>query len=160
MTQTKDFHTQLTYRSLNVDDIDEIIKIDEKIVRRKRSELFRKQLHEQILSHGKESLGAFIDEGKLIGYVIAETIVYIYGSDDLHAFITLLGVDPDFQDQGVGTALTKRIIAYFSQKGVKSLRTICAWDWGDLVEFFSNIGFKPSNYLSLELDINKIPKET
>ena len=79
MTQTKDFHAQLTYRPLTVDDIDEIIIIDEKIVRRKRSELFQKQLHEQIINHGKESLGAFTAEGKLIGYVIAETIVYIYG---------------------------------------------------------------------------------
>lgn len=146
--------SQFEFRPLTVSDIDEIVQIDERIVRRTRSPLFRKQLEEQILKHGDESLGALY-EGKLVGYLLAETIVYIYGSDDLTAWITLLGIDPDFQDQGVGTALASKVSAYFSQKGIRSIRTICAWDWGDLVEFFSSVGFKMSDYLTLELNIGK-----
>ncbi|MHA2320006.1 MAG: DUF2080 family transposase-associated protein [Candidatus Hodarchaeales archaeon] len=65
----------------------------------------------------------------------------------------MLGIDPDFQDQGVGTALASKVFAYFSQKGIRSIRTICAWDWGDLVEFFSSVGFTMSDYLTLELNI-------
>ena len=146
--------SQFEFRPLTVSDIDEIVQIDERIVRRTRSPLFRKQLEEQILKHGDESLGALY-EGKLVGYLLAETIVYIYGSDDLTAWITLLGIDPDFQDQGVGTALASKVFAYFSQKGIRSIRTICAWDWGDLVEFFSSVGFKMSDYLTLELNIGE-----
>ena len=146
--------SQFEFRPLTVSDIDEIVQIDERIVRRTRSPLFRKQLEEQILKHGDESLGALY-QGKLVGYLLAETIVYIYGSDDLTAWITLLGIDPDFQDQGVGTALASKVSAHFSQKGIRSIRTICAWDWGDLVEFFSSVGFKMSDYLTLELNIGK-----
>lgn len=154
MVTKKKLISQFEFRPLTVSDIDEIVQIDERIVRRTRSPLFKTQLEEQILKHGDESLGA-LHEGKLVGYLLAETIVYIYGSDDLTAWITLLGIDPDFQDQGVGTALANKVFAYFSQKGIRSIRTICAWDWGDLVEFFSSVGFKMSDYLTLELNIGQ-----
>ena len=154
MAKSKKKAAQFTYRPLNISDIDEIIRIDERIVGRKRSPLFRNQLEEQIIKYSEESLGAITPDGKLVGYILAETKVYIYGADDLTAWITLLGIDPDFQDQGVGTSLANQVISYFSQKGITSIRTICAWDWGDLVEFFSSIGFRLSDYLTLELNID------
>ncbi len=153
MVTTKELETHLTFRPLTVEDIDEIIEIDEKIVRRKRTPLFKEQLKEQIVKYGHESLGAVTTEGKIIGYLLAETKVYIYGSDDISAWITLLGIDPEFQDQGVGTSMANEVIKYFAQKKIKTIRTICAWDWGDLVEFFSSVGFNLSDYLTLELNI-------
>ncbi|MFX0014204.1 MAG: GNAT family N-acetyltransferase [Promethearchaeota archaeon] len=153
MAPTKELNTELTFRALKAEDIETIVRIDEQILRRKRSGLFHDQLHEQIEKHGEESFGAFNSDGKLIGYLIAETVVYIYGEDDLSAWIILLGVDPQYQDKGIGTALIKQAISYFSQKGIKTIRTICAWNWGDLVEFFSSVGFNLSTYLTLELNI-------
>ncbi|MHA2243616.1 MAG: GNAT family N-acetyltransferase [Candidatus Hodarchaeales archaeon] len=153
MTPTKEINPKLTFRPLTVDDVDTIVKIDEKILRRKRSELFHNQLRDQIIKHGEESFGAFTSDEVLVGYLIAETVVYIYGTDDLSAWIILLGVDPNYQDQGVGTALMKQVVNYFTEKGIKTIRTICAWNWGDLVEFFSSVGFNLSTYLTLELDI-------
>ena len=153
MAPTKELNTELKFRPLKVDDIDTIMEIDEKILRRKRSELFRIQLKEQIEKHGEESFGAVTSNGLLVGYLVAETVVYIYGTDDLSAWIILLGVDPKYQDRGVGTALVKQAISYFNQKGIKTIRTICAWNWGDLVEFFSSVGFNLSTYLTLELNI-------
>ncbi len=153
MPMTKELSSQLTFRPLTEDDIDTIVRIDEQILRRKRSTLFHDQLREQIQKHGEESFGALNDDGALIGYLIAETVVYIYGEDDLSAWIILLGVDPAHQDKGVGTALVKKAINYFGEKGIKTIRTICAWNWGDLVEFFSSVGFDLSTYLTLELNI-------
>lgn len=153
MVNTKKLDSKLIFRPLTVEDIDEIIEIDEKIVRRKRSPLFKKQLEEQIVKYGHESLGAVTPEGKIIGYLLAETKVYIYGSDDLSAWITLLGIDPEFQDQGVGTSMANEVIKYYAQKGIKNIRTICEWNWGDLVEFFSSVGFTLSEYLTLELNV-------
>jgi ribosomal protein S18 acetylase RimI-like enzyme len=153
MAPTKELNTELRFRPLKVEDIDIIMDIDEKILRRNRSDLFRIQLKDQIEKHGEESFGAVTSEGLLVGYLIAETVVYIYGTDDLSAWIILLGVDPKYQDRGVGTALVKQAISYFNQKGIKTIRTICAWNWGDLVEFFSSVGFNLSTYLTLELNI-------
>lgn len=153
MNSVKGLITNLQFRPLTVDDVDAIIEIDERIVRRKRTPRFRKQLCSQLDKHGEESFGALTAEGQLLGYVIAETKVYIYGSDDLSAWIILLGIDPDFQDEGIGTALVKQVISFFTEKGVKVIRTVTAWDWGDLVEFFSSVGFKLSEYLTLELKI-------
>jgi predicted N-acetyltransferase YhbS len=157
MTSTKNLTTNLIFRPLTVTDVDAIIEIDERIVRRKRSSLFHEQLHEQLAKHGDESFGVLTPEGKLVGYVIAETKVYIYGADDLSAWIILLGIDPDYQDQGIGTALIKQVITFFTRKGINVIRTVTAWDWGDLVEFFSSVGFKLSDYLTLELNIGKTP---
>ena len=157
MNSNKGLEDNLTFRTLTVADVDMIIEIDERIVLRKRSSLFRDQLHDQLAKHGEESFGALTSEGKLVGYVIAETKVYIYGADDLSAWIIFLGIDPDYQDHGIGTALVKQVITFFSQKGVKVIRTVTAWDWGDLVEFFSSVGFKLSDYLTLELNIGQTP---
>ncbi len=158
MNSRKELGSKLTFRPLTVADVSTIIDIDEKIVRRTRSDDFRKQLTDQIEKHGDESFGAISPSGELIGYLIAETKVYIYGSDDISAWIILLGINPDYQDQGVGTALAKQAIAYFSQKNISTIRTITAWDWGDLVEFFSSVGFKLSDYLTLELNIGQSPR--
>ncbi|MFW9777297.1 MAG: GNAT family N-acetyltransferase [Candidatus Heimdallarchaeota archaeon] len=152
MNASKEKNDGITFRPLTTADIDAMIKVDEKIVQRARSSLFREKLEEQISKYGDESMGAF-KGNLLIGYILAETKVYIYGSDDLSAWITLLGVDPDYQDRGIGTALTRRMIEYFIQKGVKQIRTIAYWSWGDLVEFFNSVGFKLSDYLTLELNI-------
>lgn len=157
MNSTKGLDKNLTFRPLTVSDVDMIIEIDERIVRRKRSSLFRDQLHDQLAKHGEESFGALTSEGKLVGYVVAETKVYIYGKDDLSAWIIFLGIDPDYQDHGIGTALVKQVVSFFSQKGIKVIRTVTAWDWGDLVEFFSSVGFKLSDYLTLELNIGQTP---
>lgn len=153
MAPTKELNTELMFRPLTVDDVDTIVRIDEQILRRKRSKLFHAQLREQIEKHGEESFGAVTSDKTLVGYLIAETVVYIYGTDDLSAWIILLGVDPKYQDHGVGTALIKQALTYFNQKGIKTIRTICAWNWGDLVEFFSSVGFNLSTYLTLELNI-------
>ncbi|MFW9854068.1 MAG: GNAT family N-acetyltransferase [Candidatus Thorarchaeota archaeon] len=152
MNASKEKDDQITFRPLTTADIDAMIEVDEKIVQRTRSSLFREKLEEQISKYGDESMGAF-KGNRLIGYILAETKVYIYGSDDLSAWITLLGVDPDYQDHGIGTTLTRRMIEYFIQKGVKKIRTIAYWSWGDLVEFFNSVGFKLSDYLTLELNI-------
>ena len=153
MNSVKGIIKNLQFRPLTVDDVDVIIEIDERIVRRTRTPLFRKHLYSQLDKHGEESFGALTSEGQLLGYVIAETKVYIYGSDDLSAWIILLGIEPDFQDEGIGTALVKQVISFFAERGVKKIRTVTAWDWGDLVEFFSSVGFKLSEYLTLELNI-------
>ena len=152
MNPSQEKDDQITYRPLSIADIDAMIRVDEKIVQRTRSELFTEKLKEQISKYGEESMGAFKGD-LLIGYILAETKVYIYGSDDLSAWITLLGVDPNYQDRGIGTTLTRKMIEYFIQKGIKQIRTIAYWSWGDLVEFFSSVGFKLSDYLTLELDI-------
>ncbi|MCK5342993.1 MAG: hypothetical protein KAR20_06295, partial [Candidatus Heimdallarchaeota archaeon] len=76
MVTTKKLETQLQFRPISVDDIDEIMRIDELIVRRKRNPLFRSQLKEQIIKHGDESLGVILQDGTLIGYLLAETKVY------------------------------------------------------------------------------------
>ncbi len=157
MNSTNELDKNLKFRPLTVADVEMIIEIDERIVRRKRSSLFREQLHDQLAKHGEESFGALTAQGKLVGYVVAETKVYIYGKDDLSAWIIFLGIDPDYQDQGIGTALLKQVVSFFSQKGINVIRTVTAWDWGDLVEFFSSVGFKLSDYLTLELNIGQTP---
>lgn len=155
MNETMEEDSDLTFRPLTEEDIDSMIAIDEMIVQRKRSELFREQFLEQIATHGEEAFGAFVDEETLAGFVACETKVYIYGYEDLSAWIVFLAVDPNFQGQGIGKALMQKVIDHYTEKGIKVIRTICQWNWGDLVEFFSSVGFKQSSFLTLEMKINK-----
>ena len=150
MASTKELNTKLTFRPLTVDDIESIIRIDEQILRRKRSQLFQHQLREQIEKHGEESLCAVSSDGKLVGYLIAETKVYIYGTDDLSAWIILLGVDPNYQKKGIGKQLINEYMDHLKEVGVKKITTLIDWNYSRMIHFFSANKFSPSKTINLE----------
>jgi ribosomal protein S18 acetylase RimI-like enzyme len=100
------------------------------------------------------NLGADLD-GKLVGFVLAETALWEFGSGERTGWIKMLGVDPDYQGRGIGHKLGKTLMDHFQRKNVKRVRTLVAWYEGDLISYFKSLGFDILNMIPLEKELDE-----
>jgi GNAT superfamily N-acetyltransferase/biotin operon repressor len=154
-----DVSKNVTIRFLGMDDLEDILRIQEKIIKEQKSNsldrlvslkdttVFRLQHGDPLLN-----LGAEID-GKLVGFVLGEVRRWEFGRGELTGWILILGVDSEYQGIGVGRKLGSTILDHFRKKNVEKVRTLVEWFEGDLISYFKSLGFNLLNMLPLEKEI-------
>jgi len=135
-------------------DIDAIVAIDEKITGSARPEYYRHKL-EVVGLHDAQinaSLVAEVD-GTVAGFLMGTIFFGEFGIPESSAVVDTLGVNPDFQDHGVGSALIDQFRANMKVAQVERIYTLVDWKDFGLLKFFGNMGFVPSQRLSLEFPV-------
>lgn len=157
----REMSTAINIRLLNMDDIDEILQIEKKIEKEQNleSQNRMKFLRETALYHIKQgdpilNLGAEVD-GMLSGFILAETRLWEFGRGEKMGWIKVLGVDPEYQNMGIGLKLGKTLIEHFKRINVKKVRTLVDWYEGNLISYFKSLGFNVLNMIPLEKEIKK-----
>ena len=157
----KDLSATTDIRMLEMSDLDEILKIEERLERgdgiemEKRMELLNKttvyhlQQDEPLLN-----LGAEID-GKLVGFMFAEIRHWEFGRGEKTGWIKVLGVDPEYQGRGIGRKLGETMLDHFRRKNITKVRTLVDWYDGDLISYFRSLGFQILNMIPLEKELAK-----
>jgi predicted N-acetyltransferase YhbS len=137
-------------RALKADDLDDIIRIDERVTGRKR-EAYIRELVEEAMSDSavRASLVARVD-GIAAGFVMARADFGDYGRVEPVAVLDTLGVDPDYGHRGVGHALLSQLFANLRALGVEGLETMVARENFGLLGFFYLAAFQQSERLSFE----------
>ncbi len=155
----KDVSAAIRTRLLGIEDLEEILRIAERIERKNDSEKTEKMasLKETAvyqLQSGDPllNLGAEVD-GKLVGFIFGEIKIWEFGRGEKTGWIKVLGVDQEFQGMGVGYKLGQMLLAHFKKKGVKKVRTLVDWYEGDLISYFKSLGFTMLSMLPLEREI-------
>ncbi len=155
----KEVSTGITIRMLGTDDLDDILRIEERIEKAQNSESKERMeyLRETAiyhLQHGEPmmNLGADIDE-KLVGFIFAEIRLWEFGRGERTGWIKVLGVDPEYQRRGVGHKLGEMLLSHFKKKNVKKVRTLVDWYDGDLISFFKSLGFDMLSMFPLEKEL-------
>jgi len=144
---------RVVVRSLEPEDIDAVIAIDARNVGRRRDEYFKVKLRHNLAETGiKISLAAERD-GCFSGFLLARVHYGEFGTLEPVAVLDTLGVHPDFQRQGVGTALVRQLRINLSALGVARLSTQVGWDDQQLLRFFHHEGFHPAPRYCLDLDL-------
>ncbi|MFQ6037107.1 MAG: GNAT family N-acetyltransferase [Candidatus Aminicenantales bacterium] len=148
-------------RMLEMEDVDEILRIEEKIERQghgdvsermeslKKTASYHLQQDEPLLN-----LGAVID-GKLVGFIFAEIRHWEFGRGEKTGWIKVLGVDPEYQGRGIGRKLGETLLDHFRRKNVTKVRTLVDWFEGDLISYFRSLGFDILNMIPLEKELAK-----
>lgn len=155
-------HDDIALRTLTLDDLDEIVSVANRIQGIDSSETdrgnLRRELRSQLVDSAEFSVGAATEDG-VIGYIIGEQRSWEFGSSQEVGWIRILGVHPDYQDQGVGKRLIDEIFRRFGQAGVHRVRTIVGWDESALLPFFHSLGFdmNESTVLEKALDTTDTP---
>jgi len=151
-----DVSADVTIRFLGMDDLDDILRIQQKIVGEQPSENSEKlaSLKDTTvyhLQHGDPltNLGAEID-GKLVGFVIGEIRRWEFGRSENIGWILILGVDREYHGMGVGHKLGSTLIEHFRKKNVRKVQTLVEWHDGELISFFKSLGFSWLPMLPLE----------
>ncbi len=138
-------------RKMNVNDIDSVLAIDEKITGKPHEA----QWESRIIDHlSTDPLGCLVAEvdGKIVGFVIGNIRGWEFGIPKC-GWVEIVGVDPEYRGRGIARALIESLRDYFKMNGVSKVKTMIDWNDGGLVSFFSALGFKRSEYIILEKEL-------
>jgi predicted N-acetyltransferase YhbS len=142
---------EVTVRLLRPDDIDDIVAIDEKITGTARPEYYRHKIDATNVADAQLSASLVAEtDGKVVGFLMGTLFFGEFGIPESSAVVDTLGVDPAFQDRGVGGALFDQFLANMRAARVEKIYTLVDWNDFGMLKFFGNMGFVPSQRLSLE----------
>ena len=140
-------HDNMDLRTLQAEDIEDIVRIDRRITGRRR-EAYIQELVDEAMSDSavRVSLVARLD-GIAAGFVMARTDFGDYGRAESVAVLDTIGVDPDYSHRGVGQALLSQLFVNLDGLRVDSVETVAARKDFQLLGFFYKLGFKASQRL-------------
>ena len=159
---------EVKIRALNEKDINAVVEIDRKVLGKERRTFWeRKMAYADI--YPRPALVAEI-EGKVVGFIMGYVSGWEFGVPDNIGWIDTLGVDPEHQRSGIGSALFNALIENFRHsgreetfeteerkqpkvEGVNVVYTLASWNDWDLIQFYNAMGFKKGTMLNLELKI-------
>ncbi len=93
-------------------------------------------------------------EGKVIGFILGEVSGGEFNVPDTVGWISTIGVDPAYQQQGVARKLSQEFIKNLKAIGVTIVYTLVNWSDWDLLNFFRAMGFsRGGEMINLELNL-------
>ncbi len=141
-------------RSLAQEDLDQVVRIDQKITGQDRRDFYQRKFQEVLYESGvRLSLIAEID-GIIAGFMMARVDFGEFGRTASEAVIDTLGVAKAFRSRRVGHALLAQLLTNLSSLQVELVRSEVEWDNFGLLGFLESCGFKPSQRLALSCDLS------
>ncbi len=139
-------------RLMKADDFDAVVGIDEKVLQASRPEYYEMKFEKlfQSKDYLPASLVAEKEDGTLVGFVMGEIYMGEFGIFQESATLDTIGVDPDYQQKGIGEQLINEYIDHLRKLGVQKIYTLVDWNDSKLVQFFRANQFIPSKTINLE----------
>jgi ribosomal protein S18 acetylase RimI-like enzyme len=141
MTETA---SEARVRGLDTIDIGSVTAIDEKITGQYRPDVWERRIGYYLRRDPDAALVAEVD-GEVVGFMLGEVRGGEFGLDEETGWIEVLGVDPDQQGRSVGRCLAEAMIAYFKDRGARTVRTLVDEDMEGIAGFFGSLGFEPAS---------------
>ena len=138
---------RIPVRSLAEGDLRALVAIDRRITGRDRSNYFQRKLADALSeSDVRVSLVADLDSVP-VGFIMARVDLGEFGRVETTAVLDTIGVDPDYQNRGVGHALVSQLLGNLGTLRVEKVRTEVDWQDHDLLAYLDRNGFRPSQQL-------------
>lgn len=147
----------ITIRLMTENDLNAILKIDEKILQSSRHEYYQLKF-ERLFTSSDYMPTSFVAEndGAVVGFLMGELYMGEFGIYQEWASLDTIGVDPSYQHKGVGKKLMDEFIDHLRQIGVNKINTLVDWNDSRLIQYFSANQFSPSRTINLERSIKNI----
>jgi ribosomal protein S18 acetylase RimI-like enzyme len=144
----------ITTRLMTENDLEAILKIDEKILHTSRQEYYQLKF-ERLFSSRDYLPTSFVaeDNGVVVGFLMGELYMGQFGIFQEVASMDTIGIDPAYQHRGIGKKLMDEFIDHLRQIGVNKINTLVDWNDAGLIHFFSANQFSPSRTINLERNI-------
>lgn len=141
-------------RLMEAEDFAAVTRIDEKVLKVARPEYYRLKFEELVQSPERlpTSLVAETEDGTLVGFIMGELFIGQYGISQ-EATLDTIGVDPDFQRQGVGRRLLQEFLDHLKALGARKIKTLVDSQDTRLTHFFQANRFAPSKTVNLEYSL-------
>ena len=141
---------RIPVRTMIEGDLRALIAIDRRITGRDRSAYFERKLAEAL--HESDVRVSLVAEryGGPVGFIMARVDFGEFGRIEPTTVMDTIGVDPDYQAQGIGRALISQILINLMTLRVEHIRTEIDWRDRELLGFLDHCGFRPSQQLCFE----------
>ena len=142
---------QLNIRLMKSEDFDAVLEIDTKVNNVSRPDYYKLKFEKLIESsdYVPTSLVAENEENKVVGFIMGEVFRGEFGISEDRATLDTIGVDPDYQGQGIGKKLIDEFLEHLKTLGVEKVNTLVKWNDPQLIPFFSANDFVPSETINL-----------
>ena len=142
-------------RLMKAEDYDAVLRIDERVLKTSRPEYYNMKFEKlfQTKDYLPVSLVAEDENGAVVGFAMGETYMGEFGIFQGTATLDTIGVDPDYQQKGIGEQLINEFLAHLRSLGVEKISTLVSWNDSDLIHFFSANRFAPSKTIYLERSV-------
>ena len=156
---------KLIIRALTAEDVERIIEIDAKVVGAAKPEYWRRKLAwylaERDLESTTEAAKKYLSgvepqlarlaqvNAKVVGFMIGDIRSWEFRQPPT-GWITAFAVDPDYQRRGIGRRLLAEFLDYFREQGLENVRTMLEWSDGEVLSFFTAMGFDRGPFIELE----------
>ena len=137
----------LRVRRMTVRDIDQVLRIDEKITGKPHAAYYESKAAAYI-SRAPEYCLVAEHRDRVVGFVLGDVRGWEFASA-LSGWLEIIGVDPDYHGQGVSRALMDELFEKFRRAGVAVVNTMVNWNDGDLIDYFRANGFDRGEYVNL-----------
>lgn len=130
---------QVSIRDMREEDIGSVLDIDRRITGSRRAITYAAVPSSYV---GGELEASMVAEasGRIVGFLLGRITDSPRGLAD-SAWVQLIGVDPSYQRQGVGTRLVQAFMARCREKGARSVHIMVSWhDWW-MLSFLRSVGF-------------------
>jgi ribosomal protein S18 acetylase RimI-like enzyme len=142
-------------RVLRESDVEPVTEIDYKVFGTRRPEYYERKIGEALHQEGGRLVTSLVAEvgGKVAGFIMGSVYLGEFGIPESIAYIDTIGVDPDYQRQGIAGHLLDEFKTTVQKAGVNKVHTLVNWSDTDLLGFFADRGFVAANTLNLKLDL-------
>jgi len=144
--------SSLVIRALEDTDLGDIIAIDEKIGGQYRPDVWESRLSYYTRRDPEASTVAEVD-GNVVGFMLGEVRSGEFGLEEPTGWIEVLGVDPDFRGESIGTRLANRLLSHFRSCGARCVRTLVDEEMEGITQFFGSLGFEAAPIRALVREI-------
>ncbi len=130
---------EVVIRQIKEEDIEGVLAIDRKITGDDRALTYAPAPDSYVGGELQMSVVAEA-EGQIVGFLLGRITDSPFGQADT-ALLLLLGVDPEYRRQGIGTRLVQVFTERCQQKEVRSMHVMVSWyDWW-LLAFLRSLEF-------------------
>lgn len=143
-------------RLMEDEDLMAVVRIDERVLKVSRLEYYE-QKFELLFKSGEYLPTSFVaqDENEtIVGFIMGKLYIGEYGISREGAAVDAVGVDPDYQRQGIGEKLMNEFVYHLGQLGVKKINTLVDKNDTRMMLYFDANQFSPSrDIINLERSI-------
>ena len=145
---------RIPVRSMAAGDLRALVAIDCRITGHERVEYFERKLADALTeSDVCVSLVAELD-GVPVGFIMARVDLGEFGRVETTAVMDTIGVNPDYQNRGVGRALVSQLLVNLGTLRVEKVRTEVDWNDRGLLAYLDRCGFRPSQQLCFDQSLS------
>jgi ribosomal protein S18 acetylase RimI-like enzyme len=130
-------------------DIEGITRIDERITKKYRPEVWEERVGYYLRRDAESSQVAEV-AGAVAGFMMGEVRGGEFGLEEPTGWIEFFGVDPDVRGRDLGRKLIDALLAHFRSQGAHIARTMVAASDEDVAGFLRAMRFTPAPLTALE----------